>query len=210
MALSVNDIIEVVDYQTYLSEIMLNVYHYQVVSKESLADLGDVSSAFVLGVMEEVEAIQSTSVTHAVLKLRNLTNGLDILESTLSGHVGEATGTEGLPSLIAASYRLVRSTAATRHGSKRIGGLVEGDLAGNVLASGAVTRYNTVATVLGGHITVTGTVDHDIDLRPVIIGRVPTGEPGAGELDLSVINPVLSAQYIRVTSQTTRRAGRGS
>jgi hypothetical protein len=111
---------------------------------------------------------------------------------------------------VAAAFRLVRTNGTTRHGQKRIGGLPEGHINGNSVASGLVAAYNTVATTIGGHFIRTGTVDHDFDLAPVIVGRFPQGDPNEGELDLSVINPVQSAQFIRLTSQTTRREGRGS
>jgi len=46
-------------------------------------------------------------------------------------------------------------------------------------------------------------------LAPVIVGRTEIGTSGEYELDLGKINEIADVQFIRETSQTTRRAGRG-
>lgn len=210
MTMSVGDIIQITDVQNFLSQMILNVYFYKVNALEPLADYGDVSTAFVTGVMEEVESIQHSSLIHTSIIMRNLTNGLDIFEESLTGHIGEITTGEALPSIVAAGYRMVRSTALTRHGAKRIAGMAEGYVNGNLPASGFTGSFTTIAHVFSDVISVTGTVDHDLSLQPVIVGRVPSGEPHAGELDLTRVNPISGAQFVRLTSQVTRRAGRGT
>jgi len=207
MALSVNDIVQITDVQTYLGQTMLNVYFYRVVTLESLTDYNDVDQAFINTIWPEMLPIQSLGVAHVGNIIKNLTNGLDIFTG-LDTDSGEATG-DGAPSFTSLGFRLNRSTALTRHGSKRIGGISEAASVGNELASAYITPVNDLAAVMGGVIERDGTVDHDVTLEPVIIGRIPTGEPGAGELDLSIVNPVSGAQFVRVTTQTTRRAGRG-
>jgi len=208
--IAANDILQILDVQTCLGERMLNVYFYRVNALEGAADYGDVSTAFVTGVMEEVEAVQFTGTVHTSVIISNLTNGLDIFESALTGHIGEFATTEASPSLVALGFRLLRATALTRHGAKRIGGIAEGVTQGNSVVGGSVGICNTIANAMAANIAVTGTVDHDISLSPVIVGRIPVGDPGAGGLDLSRVNSVAGGQFIRVTSQVTRRAGRGT
>jgi len=208
MAMTVGDILQITDVQDTLLQTALNVYFYRVESLETLADYDDVQGAFKLQIIDNCTPLQSSSWTaHTRIVIKNLTNAVDIAEFPYN-LVGEVSG-DAAPSFTALSFRLVRSTAITRHGSKRIGGITESMTVGNDLAAGVNTLTTALADAMAAPLVVDGTVDHDITLVPVIVGRIPQGEPNAGELDLSVINPVSSVQFIRVTTQTTRRAGRG-
>ena len=208
MALAVNDIVQLTDVQTYLTQQVLNVYYWRVDSLEALTDLNDIAEVFSTYYIGAIDDIQSTGIVHTRAIVKNLTNGVDIHEEVYS-IAGTATG-DNLASFYASAFRLVRSNLTTRHGQKRIGGIPEGHVNGNAITAGIAAAYAAVATVLGSQFVRTGTVDHDFSLTPVIVGRIPTGSPGAGQLDLSIINPISSAQFIRVTTQTTRREGRGS
>lgn len=209
MAIVANDILQIEDHQTYLGQQVLNVYHYRVESFESAASYEDFADQWQVLVMSDIINIQVTNVVHARTVVRNLTNGIDIYEQVIST-TGTVSG-DGLPSLVAASFRLVRTDATTRHGAKRIAGLAESQIAYNDPISAAVAAFNNVAASMGDVVEQTGTVDHDFLLQPVIVGRTETA-PGSGmyELDLTKINLVQSAQFIRISSQTTRRAGRGA
>lgn len=208
MALAVNDIVQLTDVQSFLGQQVLNVYFYRVTSFEvgvTLEDIAEVfASATFLGVLTD---IQHALLNHDRIIVRNLTNGIDIHEEAIDVP-GTATG-DSAPSFTAAAFRLIRTNATTRHGQKRIGGIPEGHINGNDLATGIDVTYDTVEVILGSPLERTGTVDEDFELEPVIVGRFPIGGPTPGELDLTVINPVQSAQFIRLTTQTTRRAGRG-
>lgn len=207
MTIAANDILQITDVQTFLAQQMLNVYFYRVISVGASADYTDVQTAWETVMQAPIQNIQNVVVSHDRLVVKNLTNGLDLAEQP-AGYNGLMTG-DAEPSFEAYSYRLVRSTTLTRHGSKRYGGLPDNDITDNAPVSGAMTRVNAVATALGAHIIVTGTGAHDIEAEPIIIGRFPIGGPTPGELDLSKVNPVSFAQFIRLTTQTTRRAGRG-
>lgn len=208
MALAVGNIIQITDVQSFLSQQLLNVYFYRVVSFEAQVTLQDIAQQFETLGMAVVADVQSTSVLHSMAIVKNLSNGIDIFEEP-ANIPGERTTAENMPSFVALGFRLIRSSGTTRHGSKRIGGIAEEATSGNTIVAGYSTYLTNVTNFMGGHLLRTGTVDEDFDLEPVIVGRIPVGSVGAGELNLSVINPVSSAQYIRVTTQTTRRAGRG-
>jgi len=207
MAPVVGDILQIIDRQVFSSEQILNVYFYRVVTLEPAATYLDIRQAFLNVVMPAVRAFQHVNLVHNGIIIKNLTNGLDLDEGPIN-LAGLGTAGEALPSLVALSFRLVRSTLLTRHGSKRIGGLAESQTSGNAFV-GAQANLDAAAAAFAGDITVTGTVDHDVVLEPVIIGRHLSGSPNAGELDLTRINPVQAAQFIRVSSQVSRRAGRG-
>lgn len=208
MALAVGDIIQFTDVQSYLGQTVLNTYTYQVESFESAVTLEDLAQGFELYVATEVATVQDDDVTHPFIIAKNLSNGIDIWEEPTTIAGDNASTLEGT-SFMALGYRLVRSNASTRHGSKRIGGLPAGISDGNAINPAYATLVDDLAAVFALPLTATGTVDHDYVLNPVIIGRYPTGDPNAGEMDLSVVNPVSAAQFIRMTTQNTRKAGRG-
>lgn len=208
MALAVNNIVQITDVQTYLGQTMLNVYFYRVTALEPAADYSDLAEAFDNVVRSKVKAIQSTSVVHPFIQVKNLSNGIDIHDQIDSQNGMLASG-DDLASFYALGFRLVRTNATTRHGSKRIGGIGEAVTYGNDIIAAYLDEAAALATALASPIVREGTVDHDLSAQPVIVGRYPQGHAQAGELNLAVINPVQSAQFIRVTTQTTRRAGRG-
>lgn len=208
MAISVNDILQITDVQTYLDQQMLNVYFFRVDVLGSAVTYEDVADYFQTQIVLPVKAMQSSATTHTFTVIKNLTNGLDIFEDP-ANLLGESSFEAG-PSFVAASFRLLRSTALTRHGAKRIGGLAEEAYNGNGISAAYVGAASTVATALGAPVEVDSAGDLDLTMTPVIVGRYPQGDPNAGQLDLSKINEVASAQFIRISSQVTRRMGRGA
>jgi len=207
MAPAVGDIVQITDVQTYLGQTVYNVYFYQLDALEPAVDYVDIAEAFDNVVRSQILTVQSAAVTHPTILVKNLTNGLDIWEQ-VDSQPGTQGG-EGMPSYVSLGFRLLRTTALTRHGSKRIGGLAESLINGNNVASAGLASVTALATVFSLPIERVGTVDHDLTASPVIVGRFPQGDPNEGELDLSKINPVSGSQFIRVTTQVTRRAGRG-
>lgn len=207
MAPTVNDIIQITDVQTYLGQTMLNVYFYRIEELGSAVSYEDITNLFQTQIVLNVVPVQNNNCVHTSAIVKNLTNGLDLFEdvSTTPGTVSTESG----PSFVALSFRLVRSSLATRHGSKRIGGLDETVYAGNSLAIAFNTAVATIATKIGGPLLQESAGDEDILLQPVIVGRYHSGSPNAGELDLSNVVDVSAAQFIRVSTQVTRRAGRG-
>lgn len=208
MALAVGNILQLTDVQTYLGQQVLNVYFYRVVSADAGATLDAVIQAFNNEVVETLRTNQADNLNHVSVIGKNLTNGIDIFEQ-LYNENGLVGATEETPSFVAYGFRLLRTTAATRHGSKRIAGVPEGFLNGNTVTFPAGEQA-AMEAALATNLAATGTVGADFEVEPVIIGRYPLGNPNVGELDLSVVNPVSGAQFIRITTQTTRRAGRGS
>lgn len=208
MSLSVGDILQVSDYQVWYSQLVLNVYFYQMGTFESGVTYQVIADQWETQVRTPVRAIQMPGLTHTATVIKNLTNGVDIWEET-DVATGSRSAGDNTPGFVALGFRLVRSSAITRHGSKRFAGIGEADMNGNNYTFPAGTQA-ALETALKSPVAITGTMDNDFTMTPVIIGRVPSGEPHAGELDLSIINPIADAQYIRVTSQNTRKVGRGA
>lgn len=208
MALAQADILQIIDVQTFLSSRVLNVYFYRVETLGASVDYQNLSDAFQLQVRDIVRNIQVSSLTHDSVIIKNLSNGVDIFEEADQVAGDTVVTGDPLASFYALGYRLVRSTAATRHGAKRIAGIPEGAVTGNSIT--AISTQNTaIEAALGGVVEVDAGGDFDFVLQPVIVGRYPQGDPNAGQLDLTNVNDVASAQFIRVTTQNSRKLGRG-
>lgn len=208
MAIAVNDVLQINDVQSYLGQLCLNVYFYRVDVAGSALTYQDVADYFQTQIVTEVVEIQNVNLVHTSTVIRNVTNGLDIFEDPLA--ITGGTSLEGAPSFTAASFRLLRATALTRHGAKRIAGIPEVYSLGNDLNPTYSTQIAAVALALGNPVEVDSAGDLDLTMTPVIVGRYPVGGPNAGQLDLSKVNDVAAAQFIRISTQTTRRAGRGA
>lgn len=209
MAMQVGDILQFTDTQVFLGQQMLNVYHYRVDLVEANVTYADVINEFEGTVVQAVRGVQHSTCTHTGMIVRNLTNGLDIFEEAIS-QAGSISVGGPAPSFESLGYRLLRATALTRHGSKRVGGLYDTLSEGNNIKADQMVAVNLVATRLAEDLVVDAGGGFDFTLAPVIVGRFPVGDPNAGELDLSRINDVAGAQFVRLTTQTTRRAGRGA
>lgn len=207
MAIANGDILEIVDVQTYLGQQCLNVYNYEMVTRGPDTTYENITDSFQLMITTYIDAIQNPAVEHIRVVVRNLTNGLDIYEEPWSAFGAQVGAT--MPSFVAWSFRLVRSTLATRHGGKRIVGVTEDNTSGNQPIAGSLAALNAAATAMGSLLSRDAGDDADFTAMPVIVGTILEGEPNAGQPDLSRINPIQAGQFIRLSTQTTRREGRG-
>lgn len=208
-----NDIIRVTDFQTFLGQTIINTYFYRYIPGDDPdVDYSGLSAKFNAFATVIANNIQSNLLTHTQYRIENLTNGIDLVEVPASV-VGAGTG-DALPSYAAFSFRLNRTTKLTRHGQKRIAGLTEAMIIGNEVTAGMVTPLNGVADAMATPLVELVGPEPDYTYEPVIIGRDLVVNPETGnetyELNLMKINPVQSAQFVRLTTQTTRRKGRGA
>lgn len=207
MAIALNDILQITDVSVMDSSEILNVYFYRTTARDVDTDYPDVSSCFQSDVQNALLQLQSGACVHTAIHIRNLTNGIDVYDEVTNN--GGVVGGENFPNFVSLGFRLVRTNATTRHGSKRIGGLPETLIAGNSVVGAFNAAVAAAAAALAADITFPGTGTDEYTGEPVIIGRWPINTPNAGQLNLSVVNPVATAALIRVTSQTSRRKGRG-
>lgn len=211
MSLNIGDILKITQNQSFLGQLLQNVYFYRVLSLPTPPEGETVYDHIVLRFNADVgipmRVLQSTACNHTVYRVDNLTNGIDFSEQTIN--VPGTMGEEASPSYNALNFILRRSTALTRNGSKRVGGLGEQASNGNtcIIAAGTLAAYaNAVADGL-----------FTADALPVkfaeavIVGRtlVPASDPPSYELDLSKINPIASAAFTAMSTQRSRKAGHG-
>lgn len=202
MAISLNDILSITMEQTYLSRVMLNVFFYKVFSITGTPTYEEISDAFALAVLDLVNVMQVNTVSNVGITIKNETNGLDIFEDVNTA-VGDVAA-EGLPAFVAYGYKLVRTNALTRHGSKRFVGIPETWYNNGSLTSAHTTPSANLVNALKSNISVDGAVG-DCVIQPVIVGRVFDEVENYYVLDLTRINPIANAAFSRVTSQVSRK-----
>lgn len=188
------------DKQTFRAQQVINTYYFVQTAGAGTADA--LVAAFKADMLPELIAVQSTFLTHESIEVINLDDPTDFYEEALSAsNVGTVSG-EMAPVFVAWGYRLLRASRLSRNGYKRIAGVGEADLGDGDAASAALTRLNALATVMGG--TITDTVTSST-WKPVIMSR-----SGVAPNIVYTPNDVSGAEYISVTSQNSRKYGRGS
>lgn len=184
--------------QTYLSQGVINVYHYKQYEGVG-GSAEDLRSPFVEFILPEIRAFQSNQLSYVAFTTINLDNLDDFdVHIPVPTITGVDTTVNPLASFYAFSYQFVRSTRASRHGWKRIAGIPEEAVVGNSVAGG----YSTMATdaaaaMFNSIIGVSGSY------RPVIVRKnvVPA---------LSQDFAVQDVVFRGVSTQNTRKAGRGT
>lgn len=206
MSMATNDIVQLTVSGTYLSQQWMNVFHYKVITPQTVYDPITVMDAFASDVMGNILQVCVSLWSFTTIDFKNLTNALDIASNgyTVAGGVSG----DGLPAFAAWAFRLNRASALTRHGHKRFTGVPE-SMQTNGSASGtAPSILASIASILASDLVEDSQNDKNFTLRPVIVGRT-LNQSGDYELDLSKINTILSAQYVNLSTQNTRKAGRG-
>lgn len=210
--LETGDILKITANQTLLGQLVQNVFFYQCTaiptSIEPYGPYEYIATRFnaVWGI--GIRSMQSSALLHTVYRVDNVTNGIDFGEYTVNT-AGGISG-EVAPSFTAINFLLRRTTGITRNGSKRLGGVPESLTTGNTIVMSDTDKANYEATFSDPLVT-----DDSVPVEfayPVIVGRMlytpPDGDPYY-VLDLTKINPVQSALMTAVSTQRSRKAGKG-
>jgi hypothetical protein len=201
MAVQVGHYLKLGMCQDYLAETVCNIFYYIVAVWTGNVTLEDVLDVVITDLVDEIKVMQSVALVYDHLRIDDLTNKVDFAERGVN--IPGIRPGNGLPSYVAMNFTLNRASKLTRPGAKRIAGLVEDDVSGNNWSSGTgmldpigAAMADPLAYVSGGD---------EFSLLPVVIGRDTTGG-----YDFSRISYVTSATpKLVLTSQTTRRPGRG-
>lgn len=167
------------------------------------------------GIVESVNALQSTRINNVLLRAINLFNLGDFLEEALAGE--GVHGGEMLPLFAAISFTFKVDTRAVRPGGKRIAGISEEmSVGGQLTATGVPALLLQAADAFSSDISLGGVAT----FRPIVVKRVDyvvdPGEPteragkrlpaNIGELVFGNVTTVLHNTNVR--HQTTRGNGR--
>lgn len=187
---------QLIDFQTYVGNDILNVYYYRQVAGTHTAAV-ELVDLFVSSVLPFITAVQHEAVTHISIGAKNLDVPTDFnLTPLVTGNVGQVTG-QGLPPFVAWAFRLVRTQTDIHNGAKRIVGVAEGWQANGVADSTVVSALNDLAEAMAL------TLDN---FEPRIMRKLLDSE---GHLIGYEDFPMGAGQYVRISSQNTRKFGRG-
>ena len=204
--LSVGDLVQVIVNQRFIpsNEQMLNVFHYRITEVtpefETTADYIQFAAEVLIGMHGVVSVFQTPEIAYDSAVFTNLTNGLDfgtyIPPVDLFGVVTSATE----PLHVALSFKLNRSTLATRNGSKRFSGIADTlitDATGQGIAG--LTQTATLEEWLADSFSVVVGDGINCTAQPIILRKTATGIPP------TVYNPIANAQFRGVGSQNSRK-----
>jgi len=192
---------ELIDFQSFEQQDCLNVYYYLQVSGIS-GNAADLISAWNINVLPVLQTIQSVFISHLAIGAKNLDDPTDF---SLLPHVPVVTGNqvgEAMPPFAAWAFRLTRQQTNIHHGAKRIAGLSEASQDAGVALPGFRPNLDNFAAVLGtNYVGVAGGVYEPRIMRKTKV-LIP---PSIVYTDF----PMGAGQYIRLTTQNTRKFGRG-
>lgn len=137
------DLIELVHEQTYLGQLVNNVYFFEAIIAD--ASLEDLATWFETNLVPDIKGVQNDAVIHVALRLRNIFNLAEVFEEPLTGTGVNVSGALELPSFVAASFRLDHDNAVVRPGYKRYCGLTETTITDALLASGPLLGLAAIA-----------------------------------------------------------------
>lgn len=204
--LAENDIVRVVVNQRFIltNEPMLNVFHYLAVDVvgdwTSPTSYANIAAEILIPMNEYVGAFQTTDVAYDNAVATNLTDGLSFGTYIPPVDLFGATVGSTEPLQVAVSFKLTRSTLATRNGSKRFGGIADvlvTDATGQGIAG--LTQTATLEDWLASPIEMVNGSGDTAVLLPIVLRQSAVGVPP------TVYSIVASAQFRGVGSQNSRK-----
>lgn len=192
------DLYQLIDHQDFGGQKMLNVYwFYQTLGAGGAQDL---ATDWVAHLSTELRAIQSSLLTHESVSVINLDDDSDFYELAWVANNLGSVGGDVLPLFTAWGFRYNRSSRSTRHGYKRVPGVAEADTNAGQASAGVLARLAALETklaadVVGGNGTWSPRIVKITGSSPNLV-YTPAG--------------VASVQFYAVTSQNSRKTGRGS
>lgn len=197
----------ITDVQTLQSQQVLNVYVYKQLAEPSAGtSIASLVNAFIEFVAYRVQNLQTAEVHHEGLYVINLDNPDEFALIPIADD-GNVSG-ETLPPFAAWAFRLNRTSRAVRNGQKRIAGIPESYQQGGYASATADTAIAAYATILSA--ILVNSVDGG-SFQPRILHKATTaGVGGATETTPRADYAVGSAQYTAISTQNTRKFGRGA
>lgn len=195
----VGDIYKLVTTFSYLGQVCQNRYYYKQISLEEDNEAEDVQNAWLLGVYPAMKAVQADDAVLFQIYTINLMNPVDFIESPITGATGDLTGPP-MPPFVTWTYKLNRNDRTFRPGRKAVVGVTEDRVTEGVADASIIDDLNDLAVAFGD-ILVTPIAG--ASMRPNLVREVVGLPPSAS-------CQVTSAQYVAVSTQNSRKFGRGS
>jgi hypothetical protein len=196
--MNVNDCLELTLYQRGWTDVEIrNVLTY-VVTAVGTGDEGTLADAFYDDVLPEMLAVQHVIVSHYKMTVSNLTDGLGYAENNIVPDVPGSLSGSAMPPFVAWAFRKNRLTRATRSGQLRVAGLSEGAQENGIAVAAIIDDLDDLAEKLYLPLTHAS----GASFAPCILRKTPAG-------GVDTINGIVSVEYVSVSSQNTRKYGRG-
>lgn len=187
-------------FNTTAGDLIQNVFFYENVGVAQNAEL--LATAFEDQVLDNIATIQSAAIKINSIQVINLDDPLDyfVLAPTTPAE-GAVTG-DCLPQFVCWSFRLNRVSRSVRNGQKRIAGVPETLQVNGVAVAGASTDLTALADAMGTNLTDVSGANY----TPRIGRRPLPGHP----LSDTVLFAVRNVNYVRISTQNSRKTGHGA
>jgi hypothetical protein len=197
------DVYYLVHNQTWYGQQVINKYWYRQTT--SAGDAQGLTQAWIEDIYPLVKAIQTVDVVHLTVAAYAYDNLTDFFNASLLSETGALTGDPGRP-YEAYAFRLTRTTRETRHGQKRYAGVSDDLVTQGVPIAAQITRLAALQAVLDDTITAGASLG---SYEPVIV-RIDrnTASPTYGQI--LAVNLVSGSNFVRVSTQNSRKIGRGA
>jgi hypothetical protein len=199
---AIGDLYAVKDYQLYAANVnCLNVYYYKQTAGVGGAE--ELVNAFLPVITDYICYIQSEIVGHTRLGAYNTDSELDWFETIPVGAAGQRGG-DALPPFVCYAFRLNRASTGSRHGQKRYVGVCEPDQVNGITTG-------TIQTALGALASKLEDTNQDLDGNAwelQIVRKIPPVPPSTTWLYAEF--PIASVQFVSISSQNSRKYGRGA
>lgn len=174
--MALNDVYLVRDIQSYIGSLTLNTYFYRLTTVgTNPIPAAALNAGFQSGIVANRVPIQANALLNTGVEVINLR---DLADYSLDNTVSPATGSiasQGTPPFVALSFRAARANPGQRYAFKRIGGLTETLVEGNIVNSGFTAAVNAFAAALGATIPgADGSLWTPVQVqRPIAYGVAP-------------------------------------
>lgn len=202
--MNVGDVLRITLVSLYGSVNARNVFYYLVTSLTGAVTLNEVADDWFNSFDESLKAVTNEGITFSAVEMLNFTNGIDFDTLALTGELGGVAG-EILPPYAAWGFRYNRASAMSRHGYKRFIGVSESQQQAGVATAGAQTLLGNLAAVLDNTVVIGG-ASGNANIEP----RIMSFWLGKQLRETPVDFPVASVSYVGLTTQNTRKFGRGA
>lgn len=183
----------------------LNVFHYDVLTIEGAWTLAASGQQVADGWAAHMDLDWSNAIstwgTVVGMKINNRSMALEFWEGEFTTPIEGAVSGQTMPPFCAWGFKYQRTTKATRNGAKRIMPVSEDDVLNGVPIETAVIRCNQLAEALADTIAITWEGVFGLTIEPIIVRK----DTGFGDIR----NPISGVTFERLTTQNTRKLGRG-
>jgi len=204
MALTENNIVQLVVNQRYFAKDLVNVFYYGITGVTGIVTVSDVCERFDAAVITNWDENCNDGLTFELVEGRELVDEVDI-GSYYSGRSGQLDipADQRLPAFMALQIKYPRTTQLVRSGFSRFAGLSEADLEGEAWSSATLASWVTTGQALIATQTVTGPGGSCI-MAPITVGRVKVD--GKYVLDVGTFAARSSYQIMpKPTTQVSRK-----